>query len=69
MTTEEAYNNIGKPFKYQHCVHWDVIKEVSGDGYITGEFLCVPAEDCRLKQEQPPQLKKSKKNNEIPTDS
>lgn len=58
MTTQEAKNNIGKPFKYQYCIKWDVIRDVSDDGYITGDFLSVPCEDCRLKLPQPEHLKK-----------
>lgn len=51
MTKEEALSAIGQPFKYSLCVLWDKIRSVSDDGYITGDFLCVPAEDCRLKKE------------------
>lgn len=64
MNATEAHANIGKPFKYQYCVKWDLIKEVTDDGYIIGEFLTVPVEDCRLKMEQPIQLRKIKTNDE-----
>lgn len=58
MKKEEAEANIGKPFKWSLCAHWDTIRRVTIDGYIVGDFLMPPVEDCRLKQEQPPQLKK-----------
>lgn len=67
MTTEEAKAAIGQPFKWTLCIKWDVIKEVTDDGFIIGEFLTAPAEDCRLKQPQPEQLKKSKNEYEKPT--
>jgi hypothetical protein len=61
MTIEEAQANIGKPFK---CIDggnglagkFDTIKKVV-NGWIYGEFMAAPAEDCRLKQEQPEHLK------------
>lgn len=58
MTIQEAKDNIGKPFKYELCAHWDIIREVDSNDYIKGDFLWVPPENCRLKQEQPEQLKK-----------
>lgn len=51
MEISEAKQNIGQPFKYSLCVQWDKIREVTEDGYIVGDFLNVPAEDCRLKKE------------------
>ncbi len=62
MTIEEARSSIGKPFKWSLSANWDVIKEATDDGYIIGEFLEAPVDECRLKQPQPEQLKK--KNNE-----
>lgn len=66
MTTEEAKQNIGQPFKWQLCVKWDVIREVTADGYIIGGFLTAPVEDCRFKQPQPEQLKNKKNETSIP---
>lgn len=68
MTAEQATSNVGQPFKWTLCVKWDVIKDVTGDGFIIGEFLTAPVEDCRLKQEQPSWLKKSKHEYEKSTD-
>lgn len=61
MTTEEAKAAIGQPFKWTLCVKWDVIKEVTDDGFIIGEFLEAPVESCRLREEQKPWLKKQPK--------
>lgn len=58
MTISEATQAIGQPFKYSLCSKWDVIKEVRPDGYIIGEFIEAPADECRLKQEIPEGLKK-----------
>lgn len=58
MTTEEANANIGKPFKYELCAHWDTIVRVTMDGYIIGNFIMMaPVENCRLKQDIPEGLK------------
>lgn len=62
MDIETAKQNIGKPFKYSLCAHWDVIKEVTPDGYIIGEFIECPCEDARLKQEIPEGLKQYQQN-------
>jgi hypothetical protein len=58
MTTEQARKNIGKEFKWQVTGMWDTIREVSQDGMITGDKTVAPAEQCRLKQDQPDQFKK-----------
>lgn len=57
MTIEEANANIGKPFKWSLCAHWDTIRIVTIDGFIMGDILQAPVEDCRLKQEVPEGLK------------
>lgn len=68
MTIEEAKANIGQPFKPNWIKglggKFDIIREVDIDGWIIGDFWEAPAEDCRLKMEQPEQLKNSK--NDIP---
>lgn len=69
MTIEEAQANIGKPFKYFLCRTWDIIKDVRNDGVIVGEWLEAPAEDCRLKQEQPEALKQFQQNKNDATKS
>lgn len=61
MTQQEANENIGKSFKYRLCDIWDVIKNVSAEGYITGDFITAPVEDCRLKQEVPAGLQNYQK--------
>jgi len=58
MDTQTAKANLGKPFKYLSFFKWDTILGVTADGYIHGEIFEAPAEDCRLKQEQPEALKK-----------
>ncbi len=62
MTIEEAQANIGKPFKWNLCAHWDIIRDVyTTTQSITGDILImVPVEDCRLKQPVPEGLKKYK---------
>jgi hypothetical protein len=57
MTTEIAQANIGQPFKYGSVYKWDTIQSVTASGYIIGDFLEAPAEDCRLKLPQPEALK------------
>lgn len=66
MTADEARQNIGKPFKWLGggTYWWDIIQGVDDNGWIIGNFFSAPAEDCRLKQEQPEQLKKIKNNYE-----
>jgi len=63
MTTTEAQNNIGQPFKLTGAgmPGFDIIQSLREDGYIIGNFLDAPAEDCRLKQSQPEQLRKDYK--------
>ncbi len=62
MSIEEALANIGKPFKYSLCAHWDTIRSVDTIfGAITGDVMIMaPIEDCRLKQPVPEGLKKYK---------
>lgn len=67
MTIQEAKENIGKEFKLNWvsgtgaAAQFDIIKFVDANGWIHGEWLSAPAEDCRLKQEQPEQLKTGKR--------
>jgi len=63
MEISEAKNAIGQPFKWSLCVKWDVIRSVTDDGFIIGDFITAPIEETRLKQEQPPQLVKHQKQN------
>jgi hypothetical protein len=65
MDIQTAKQNIGKPFKYANVVHWDVIRSVSDDGMITGDFMEAPVEDCRLKQPVPEGFKKHKEGSTI----
>ena len=60
MDIKTAQENIGKPFKYALCAHWDTIRSVDTvNGSITGDILIMaPIEDCRLKQPMPEGLKK-----------
>jgi hypothetical protein len=63
MTLEEAKANIGKPFKWLGAAsgaaaQFDVIKGVSKDGTVYGDWLAAHHDDCRLKQDQPEHLKK-----------
>lgn len=64
MTVNEAKQNIGQPFKLNWVKalggKFDTIREVREDGWIVGDFWEAPAEDCRLKMEQPEHLKKQK---------
>lgn len=58
MDLQTAKDNIGQPFKYSNCAHWDTIRSVSDDGMITGDKIEAPIEDCRLKQPVPEGFKK-----------
>lgn len=58
ISMEEAKANIGKPFKWTLSINWDIIRDVTDDGYVIGDYLTAPIEDVRLKQEQPEALKK-----------
>jgi hypothetical protein len=59
MTIQEAKDSIGKPFKYRLIDRWDVIVSVDEkNGFVQGEFVEAPVEDCRLKQAVPPQFQK-----------
>jgi hypothetical protein len=63
MTSQEAQANVGNQFKWLGSdggvtSHFDIIKKVKND-WIYGEFIAAPAEDCRLKQDQPDHLKKN----------
>lgn len=65
MTREEAEANIGQPFRWKEggtgiCGKFDIIKKVTENGMVCGEFLRAHHDDCRLKQEQPDHLKKHK---------
>lgn len=61
MTRQEAQDSIGKEFK----LNWtnvaggkfDIIRNVTSEGYVVGDFIEAPATDCRLKQDVPKQLK------------
>ncbi len=70
MTKEEAVANIGQPFKLSWIKglggKFDTIREVRKDGWIVGDFWEAPAEDCRLKMEQPEFLKKKQSEDDIP---
>lgn len=70
MTIEEAKSNIGQPFKLNWIKalggKFDIIREVREDGTIVGDFYEAPAEDCRLKLDQPEQLKKRQPEDDIP---
>lgn len=72
MKIEEAKANIGQPFKLNWIKvlsgKFDIIREVDIDGWIIGDFLEAPAQDCRLKAEQPEQLKKKQPEDDIPTE-
>lgn len=61
MTIEEAQANIGQPFKWVEgsgaTGKFDVIRKVV-KGWVYGDFLAAPLEDCRLKLDQPDHLKK-----------
>lgn len=63
MTVNEAQASIGQPFKISWLTggklgSFDKIKFVDNQGNIHGDFIEAPAEDCRLKEPQPEQLKK-----------
>lgn len=72
MTIEEARAAIGQPFKLNWIKaiggKFDTIREVREDGWIVGDFWEAPAEDCRLKMEQPEHLKSKPDPNDIPPD-
>lgn len=64
MTLQDAYNNIGMPFRLIGFTggilsQFDKIIRVEPNGTIHGNYIEANCEDCRLKQEQPEQLKKS----------
>lgn len=70
MTIAEAKESIGKEFKLSWitsglAARFDIIRRVDESGVIHGDWLEAPAQDCRLKQEQPEQLKKNKDESEI----
>lgn len=58
MTIDTARANIGQPFRWKSYKRFDIIRKVKDDGYIKGDFIEAPCEDCNLKQNQPEQLKK-----------
>ena len=69
MTISEAKNSIGKPFKLSWvkpksglAANFDKIKSVDPSGWVHGEWLSAPAEDCRLKGEVPPGLARAKES-------
>jgi len=57
MDIQTAKANIGQPFKYGSVYKWDTVRQVTDDGYIHGDFIEAPVEDCRLKMAQPEALK------------
>lgn len=62
MTLEEAQANIGKPFKWipggtGAAGKFDIIQKIV-KGWVYGDFVAAPLEDCRLKLDQPDHLKK-----------
>lgn len=62
MTIQEANSNIGKPFKLIGFTggimsQFDTIIRVDADGIIHGNYIEAHCDDCRLKQEQPEQLR------------
>jgi len=57
MTTQDANDNIGKPFKpLIDGAAWDTIITVDENGFIEGEKYIVHADDARLKDPVPAQL-------------
>jgi hypothetical protein len=60
MTPEEAKSSMGKEFKIMDMagLKFDTIRFVDNDGTIHGDFIEAHCSDCRLKMEQPTQLKK-----------
>jgi len=71
MTKQEAINAVGKEFKVT-ALHggilgsFDIIVSVSDTGIIFGNYTEALCTDCRLKQEQPQQLKKTDNINDKP---
>jgi hypothetical protein len=66
MTIQEAQQNIGQPFRvedikihFKNGTYFETIREVTPAGEIIGDYVDAMAEDCRLKQEVPAQLRKS----------
>lgn len=67
MTHDEALNNIGQPFRWLSYRRFDIIRKVKSDGTIVGDFIEAHCLQCRLKGDQPEQLKdyqQSKKEND-----
>lgn len=67
MTLEEANNNVGQPFKWIDggqglTGKFDTIRKVC-KGWVYGDFIAAPVEDCRFRQEQPDHLKKHNDEN------
>lgn len=67
MNIQEAWNSIGKEFKVIDftsglLARFDILREVTKDGILIGDFIEAPVFMCRLKNEQPEQLKKSDDN-------
>ncbi len=66
MTIQEAQQNIGQPFRVDGFGTWfaknssrfDTIRAVNEEGWIVGDFIDAPAQDCRLKEAVPEQFKK-----------
>lgn len=62
MDIETAKQSIGQPFKLSwigtgFAGRFDIIRKVDENGMVYGDFIEAPAEDVRLKLEQPLQLK------------
>jgi hypothetical protein len=68
MTPEEAKSSMGKEFKIMDMagLKFDTIRFVDNDGTIHGDFIEAHCSDCRLKMDQPTQLKNSKSNGTEP---
>jgi hypothetical protein len=67
MTQIEIFkNNIGKPFKIKGFTglsgSFDKILSVDNKGIVKGEFIEAHVDDCRLKEQQPEQLKRHQLN-------
>lgn len=67
MTPQEAKLALGQPFKLNWVTsgaagQFDIIRFVDQTGWVHGDWLAAPAEDCRLKNIQPEQLKKKQQN-------
>jgi len=63
MTTQEAKQSIGKPFKLDipgsGLLHkWDELASVDESGTINGKFLSGHASNFRLKNDVPEKLRK-----------